>query len=112
MHATITNPEPAIHASMQESLAWLWLLLCASAVLLVMFHFAALIPVGLVWAGVGIVKRMTATGPRSRAAGTGLTIAGLMLATVSALLLLTLLGGSEPTLVNSGFVDVQTLISE
>jgi hypothetical protein len=102
---TTAAPSTTTSTSSKPSLSWLWLLLTSSMVLLLMFHFAALIPVGVVWAGAGIARRLTATDERNRAAGRGLTVAGLVLAGVSLLIFLTLLGTAEPTLIDGGVVD-------
>jgi hypothetical protein len=113
---TATKPEPTITAAADqpESLTWLWLLLTASAALIVVFNFLAFIPVGVLWTGVGIAKKRTAAGPRTRAAGNGLLLAGLAMAgvtTVLLLLLTDLTGGRDPVLTEDPIVDEVSTIA-
>jgi hypothetical protein len=84
---------------------WLWGLVAASVVLFLTFNVLALLPIGMVLLVAGLVRRLTAASPQDRALGSGLAVAGLALAGVTAAIGLTFLPATEGEVVLDGVHD-------
>jgi hypothetical protein len=84
---------------------WLWALVAACVVLFLAFNVLALLPIGIVVLVAGLVRRLTAASPQDRALGSGLAVAGLALAGVTAAIGLAFLPVSEGDVVLDGVHD-------
>jgi hypothetical protein len=84
---------------------WLWGVVAASVVLFLTFNVLALLPIGVTLLVAGLVRRLTAASPQDRALGSGLALAGLALAGVTAAIGLVLIPASEGEVVLDGVHD-------